>query len=63
VPFVMNRAVALNPLAIVIALVIESAVLGIPGAILAVPTAAVLQVSVLRLVVPAIRARGEAPLI
>jgi predicted PurR-regulated permease PerM len=60
VPYVMNRAVALHPLAIVIALVIGSALLGIPGAILAVPTAAVIQVIVLRVIVPAVRARSVA---
>ena len=37
VPFVMNRVVALNPLAIIVALVLGTALLGIPGAILAVP--------------------------
>lgn len=57
VPYVMNRAVALHPLAIVVALVIGSALLGVPGAILAVPTAAIVQVLVLRVVAPSIRAR------
>ena len=55
VPFVMNRAVALNLLAIIVALVIGSALLGIPGAILAVPVAAVVQVGVLRVIAPALR--------
>ena len=56
VPYVMNRAVALHPLAIVMALVIGSALLGVPGAILAVPTAAIVQVLILRVVAPSIRA-------
>jgi predicted PurR-regulated permease PerM len=56
VPYVMNRAVALHPLAIVSALIIGSALLGVPGAILAVPTAAIVQVLILRVVVPSIRA-------
>ena len=55
VPFVMNRAVAMNPLTIVVALVIGSALLGIPGAILAVPAAAILQVVVLRIITPSLR--------
>ena len=55
VPYVMNRAVALHPLAIVVALVLGSALLGIPGAILAVPTAAIIQVIVLRIIVPWVR--------
>jgi predicted PurR-regulated permease PerM len=60
VPLVMNRVVALSPLAIIVALVIGSALLGIPGAILAVPIATILQVLVLAVVAPAIRARNRA---
>jgi predicted PurR-regulated permease PerM len=60
VPLVMNRVVALSPLAIIVALVIGSALLGIPGAILAVPIAAILQVLVLAVVAPAVRARNHA---
>jgi predicted PurR-regulated permease PerM len=60
VPYVMNRAVALHPLAIIAALVIGSALLGVPGAILAVPTAAIAQVLFLRVVAQSIRARTSA---
>ncbi len=56
VPFVMNRVVAINPLLIVVALVIGSALLGVPGAILSVPGAAVVQVFIVRVIAPALRA-------
>ena len=55
VPFVMNRVVALNPLAIIAALVLGTALLGIPGAILAVPAAAIVQIFVVRVIAPAAR--------
>lgn len=54
VPMVMNRVVALPPLAVVLALLIGASLSGIVGALLAVPVAAAAQVVVLRLVVPAI---------
>ena len=44
VPKLMERQVGLTPVAIMIALLLGGALLGIPGAILAVPTAAILQV-------------------
>jgi predicted PurR-regulated permease PerM len=44
VPKLMERQVGLTPVAIMVALLLGGALLGIPGAILAVPTAAILQV-------------------
>ncbi len=55
VPLVMNRAVAIDPLTITVALIIGSAVAGIPGAILSLPVAAIVQVIVRRVVAPAAR--------
>jgi predicted PurR-regulated permease PerM len=51
VPKLMERQVGLTPVSIMIALLLGGALLGIPGAILAVPTAAILQVVVQELVV------------
>jgi predicted PurR-regulated permease PerM len=44
VPKLMERQLGLPPVAIMVALLLGGALLGIPGAILAVPTAAILQV-------------------
>jgi len=44
VPKMMERQVGLTPVTIMIALLLGGALLGIPGAILAVPTAAIIQV-------------------
>jgi predicted PurR-regulated permease PerM len=44
VPKMMERQVGLTPVSIMVALLLGGALLGIPGAILAVPTAAILQV-------------------
>ena len=44
VPKVMQRQVGVNPAAVIVALLIGGNLLGIPGAILAVPTVAILQV-------------------
>lgn len=55
VPLVMQRAVGLNPLAVVTALLLGGALLGVLGAVLAVPLAAVLQVLVLRVLAPLAR--------
>ncbi|MDP2671951.1 MAG: AI-2E family transporter [Candidatus Daviesbacteria bacterium] len=46
VPQVMNRAVGLNPLVVILAIAIGSRLLGIAGALLAVPIAVVLQIVV-----------------
>ena len=54
VPVVMNRVVALPPLAVVLALLIGGAVAGLLGALLAVPVASAVQVLVIRVLVPAI---------
>ena len=44
VPRVMSRQVGVSPVTVIIALLFGGSLLGIPGAILAVPTAAALQV-------------------
>jgi len=44
VPQVMKRAVGLNPLVVILAIAIGSRLLGIPGALLAVPIAVVIQI-------------------
>ena len=54
VPVVMNRVVALPPLAVVLALLVGGAVAGLMGALLAVPVASAIQVLVIRVLVPAI---------
>jgi predicted PurR-regulated permease PerM len=54
VPVVMNRVVALPPLAVVLALLVGGAVAGLVGALLAVPIASAMQVLVMRVLVPAI---------
>ncbi|MBU1032168.1 AI-2E family transporter [Patescibacteria group bacterium] len=46
VPQVMKRAVGLNPLVVILAIAIGSRLLGIPGALLAVPMAVVVQILV-----------------
>src|SRR5262249_41168774 len=51
VPKLMERQLGLNPVTIMVALLLGGALLGVPGAILAVPTAAILQVVVQELVV------------
>jgi predicted PurR-regulated permease PerM len=51
VPKVLGRSVGLNAVSVIVALAIGSALLGLIGAILAVPTAAVIQVLVDELVV------------
>lgn len=52
VPVVMNRVVALPALAVVISLLVGTALAGFSGALLAVPIASVLQVLLLRVLVP-----------
>jgi len=54
VPVVMNRVVALPPLTVVLALLVGGALEGVPGALLAVPIGAAVQVLVLRVLVPMI---------
>lgn len=55
VPLVMMRAVELNPLTVVIAVLLGTELLGIIGGILAVPAAVVVQVLVVRALAPAAR--------
>ncbi len=60
VPLVMNRVVALPALAVTLALLIGAGLLGVEGALLAIPVASTVQVLVLRVLVPAIhRSQGR----
>lgn len=59
-PLVMNRQVHLDPLLVIVVVLIGINLLGIIGAILAVPIAAGVQVLVVRVVAPAIRGRYRA---
>ncbi len=54
-PLVMSRAVKINPLVVIVAVLIGLDLLGIVGAILAVPVAAAIQIIILRVLAPAIR--------
>ena len=54
-PIIFGQRVQLSFLLIILATVVGGTLLGISGAFLAVPAAAVLQVLVLRIVAPAIR--------
>jgi len=56
VPLVMNRVVNLTPFTIVVALIIGTALAGISGALLSLPTAAVIKVLIVRIGAPAMRA-------
>jgi len=55
VPLVMDRAVGLNPLLTLLAVLIGGVIFGIPGALLAVPMTSVLQTLFLRVIVPLAR--------
>jgi predicted PurR-regulated permease PerM len=55
VPYVMARTTALNPLTVLVAVLIGGAMLGLVGAVVAVPVAVVLEVMVLRVLAPAAR--------
>ena len=55
VPLVMHRATALNPLTVILAVVLGGTLLGVTGAVLAVPAAVIIQVFILRVVAPAAR--------
>jgi predicted PurR-regulated permease PerM len=64
VPFVLHRAVEINPLLVVVAVLIGGAIFGIAGSVLAVPLAALIQIAVMSVLAPAARhasARGEVP--
>jgi predicted PurR-regulated permease PerM len=66
-PLVMSRQVHIDPLTVIVAILIGSSLLGLMGAVLAVPLAAVLRILVARVLAPAIRdalgasAESEAP--
>ncbi len=55
VPLVMYRTTDLNPVLIITAIVLGGTLLGIVGAVLAVPAAIVVQVLVVRVLAPAVR--------
>ena len=55
VPYVMYRTTALNPLTVLVAVLAGGTMMGLVGAVLAVPVAVVLEVLVLRVLAPAAR--------
>jgi predicted PurR-regulated permease PerM len=55
VPYVMYRTTALNPLIVLVAVLAGGTIMGLVGAVLAVPVAVVLEVLVLRILAPAAR--------
>jgi predicted PurR-regulated permease PerM len=58
VPLIMSRSARLNPIATLIATILGGALLGFFGAVMAVPLAIVVQVVVVRILVPWIKARA-----
>jgi predicted PurR-regulated permease PerM len=59
IPYVMMRTVKINPLTVVIAVLLGTELLGIIGGILALPVAAVVEVVIMRAIVPALRRRVD----
>lgn len=60
IPYVMMRVVEVNPLTVVIVTLLGFELVGVIGAVLAVPTASIIHVLINRLVAPMIRARTHA---
>lgn len=58
-PRIMQKQVGLSPLVTIIALLAGASLLGIVGALLAIPVAAALQVLFVEVIAPAIRGSGE----
>lgn len=58
-PRIMQKSVGISPLVTIIALLAGAALLGIVGALLAIPIAAAIQVFVSRVVIPALRKRAD----
>jgi predicted PurR-regulated permease PerM len=61
VPLVIGRAVKLNPLTVILAILIGDSLLGVVGAVLAVPAAVVVQVMIRRLLAPLARRAANPP--
>jgi predicted PurR-regulated permease PerM len=61
VPVVQHRAVNLDPLSVVLALLVGGALFGVVGALLAVPAAAALKVLIVRVLGPAARRASGLP--
>lgn len=59
IPYVMMRTVKINPLTVVIAVILGTELLGIIGGILALPVAAIVEVVLMRAIVPALRRRVD----
>lgn len=59
VPLVIGRAVKLNPLTVILAILIGDNLLGVVGAVLAVPAAVIVQVAVKRLLAPMARRASD----
>ncbi|GEM_PF-379712 len=54
-PLVMSRAVHVNPFTVLVAVIIGAQLLGIVGAVLAVPAAALIQITIVRVLAPLAR--------
>ncbi len=61
VPLVMSRTARVHPFTVLLALIVGEALLGIVGAVLAVPAAIVVQVLVARVIAPLARAASGRP--
>ena len=59
IPYVMMRVVEVNPLMVVVATLLGFALLGIVGGVLAVPTASIIHVLIVRVAAPMIRAHTQ----
>src|SRR5207302_7621021 len=58
-PLVVSRSVHVDPLLVIVSVLIGLSVLGLIGAVLAVPIAASLQVLLVRVLAPALRRASE----
>lgn len=59
IPYVMMRVVEVNPLTVVVSTLLGFALLGIVGGVLAVPTASIIHVLVVRVAAPMIRSHTQ----
>lgn len=60
-PLVMSRIISLNPLTVLIATLLGGAILGVAGAVIAVPVAVIVRILLLSLAVPALQGAGPRP--
>ncbi|HZU14796.1 MAG TPA: AI-2E family transporter [Chloroflexota bacterium] len=60
-PLVMNRIISLNPLTVLVATLLGGAILGVAGAVIAVPVAVIVRILLLSLGVPALQGTPPRP--